>query len=207
MVLVGDNSLVQCLRILTSSELFFNSDHYPQHPFFLTLVNEHSQYFRIIDNLLPKSVSEESLDSGKTKQDLVKQEAILNCNDKKWSSFLCILGLSSVLGRNIHTYYPDCGEERYKVFLNGIVKPRLPTKEALDDLHILFCYEGRIKPGDTFQPNHFVPLLFYTNQHKRKLSGVQSSSSIKKTKISSIENFFTASKMPLSQPILNKAPK
>ena len=150
MVLVGDNSLVQCLRILTSLELFFNSDYYPQHPFFLTLVNEHSQYFRIIDNLLPKSISEESLDSGKTKQDLVKQEAILNCNDKKWSSFLCILGLSSVLGRNIHTYYPNCGEERYKVFLNGIVKPRLPTKEALDDL--------------------------------------------------------TASKMPLSQPILNKAP-
>ena len=42
--------------------------------------------------------------------------------------FLCILGLSSVLGRNIvniHTYYPDCGEERYKVLLNGPAKPRL----------------------------------------------------------------------------------
>ena len=81
----------------------------------------------------------------------------------KWSSFLCILGLSSVLGRNIHTYYPHCGEERYKVLLNGPVKPRLPTffKEALDDLHVLFCYESRIKPRDTFQPN-FVPLLFHT---------------------------------------------
>ena len=45
----------------------------------------------------------------------------------KWSSFLCILGLSSVLGRNIHTYYPDGGEERYKVLLNGPVKPCLPA--------------------------------------------------------------------------------
>ena len=79
---------------------------------FLTIVNEHSQYFRNIDNLLLKSVSEESSDSGKTRGNL-------NCNDMKWSSFLCILGLSSVLGRNIHTYYPDCGEERYKVLLNG----------------------------------------------------------------------------------------
>ena len=115
----------------------------------------------------------------------------LNCNDMKWSSFLCILVLSSVLGRNIHTYYPDCGEERYKVLLNGPVKPPLPAKEASDDLHILFCYEGRIKPGNTFKPNHFVPLLFYTNQHKRKLSGVQSTySCIKKTKSSSIEIFF-----------------
>ena len=43
---------------------------------FLNIVNEHSQYFRNIDNLLLKSVSEESSDSGKIKQDLVKQEAI-----------------------------------------------------------------------------------------------------------------------------------
>ena len=55
------------------------------------------------------------------------------------------------------------------MLLNGPVKPRLPTffVEALDDLHILFCYEGHIKPGDAFQPNHFVPLLSYTNQHKK----------------------------------------
>ena len=50
-----------------------NSDYYPQHPCFLTIVNEHSQYFRNIDNVLLRSVSEETSDSGKTKQDLVKQ--------------------------------------------------------------------------------------------------------------------------------------
>ena len=93
------------------------------------------------------------------------------------------------------------------MLLNGPVKPRLPVffKGALDDLHVLFCYESRIKPRDTFQPYHFVPLLFYTNQHKRKPSGVQSTSSIKKTKLWQ-HRIFTASKMPLSQPILNKAP-
>ena len=50
------------------------------------------------------------------------------------------------------------------MLLNGFVKPCLPAffKEALDDLHILFCYESRIKPRDTFQPNHFAALLFYT---------------------------------------------
>ena len=38
------------------------------------------------------------------------------------------------------------------MLLNSPVKPRLPAffKEALDDLHIFFCYESRIKPGDTF---------------------------------------------------------
>ena len=39
------------------------------------------------------------LDTGCTKANLIGQEAILNCNEKKWSSFLCILGLASVLNR------------------------------------------------------------------------------------------------------------
>ena len=55
------------------------------------------------------------LDTGLTKDELVKQEAILNFTDGKWASFLCILALSSVLCRNIYSYYPDCGELRYKL--------------------------------------------------------------------------------------------
>ena len=56
----------------------------------------------------------------------------------KWSSFLCILGLSSVLGRDIHTYTLIVLRKGYKVLLNGPVKPRLPAffKEALNDLHV-----------------------------------------------------------------------
>jgi hypothetical protein len=90
-----------------------NANFYSEHPCFLSAVNEHSEYFRnSINNLLPLSVSMECLDTDSTKDNLVKQVAILNCGDKKWSSFLCILGLSSVLRRNIHTYYPDAGAVR-----------------------------------------------------------------------------------------------
>ena len=67
--------------------------------------------FHVFSPLLAMSVSQQSIDTGLSKVDLVKQEAILNCNDRKWSSFLCILGLSSVLQRNIFTYYPDCGAQ------------------------------------------------------------------------------------------------
>ena len=101
----------------------------------------------------------------------------------------CILGLSSVLGRNIYTYYPDCGEARYKLFLNCLVKPCLPTKQNLEDLHSLFCFVGHIKPGDTFWPDHFVPLLFYSNQSKRKLQASKSSTSKKRT-CANIKQFF-----------------
>lgn len=214
--MVGDNSLVLSLRILTSIELFLHCDYYVQHPCFLSIVNKHGKYFKNINNLLPLSVSKEGLDTGMTKADLVKQEAILNCNDKKWSSFLCILALSSVLGRNIYTYYPDCGEERYRLFLNCLVKPRLPTKHNFEDLHILFCFEGCIKPGDTFLPNHFVPLLFYSNQLKRKLQVPESKSTTSKKKTptmpskilkrsgANIKQFFSVSQPVHAQPTHQK---
>ena len=54
--------------------------------------------------LLPLSISVECLDTGLAENYLVRHEAILNITDKKWSSFLCVLGLSSVLHRNIYTY-------------------------------------------------------------------------------------------------------
>ena len=72
MVLVGNNSLVHRLQILTSLTVTI----IPSIHVFLTIVNERSQYFKNIDNLLLKPVSEENSDSGKTKQDLVEQQAI-----------------------------------------------------------------------------------------------------------------------------------
>ena len=75
---------------------------------FFSLIKEHGKHFqKSINNLLPSSVSVECLDTGIAKNDLVGLEAILNIADKKWSLFLCILGLSTVLHRNIYTYYPD----------------------------------------------------------------------------------------------------
>ena len=79
-----------------------------QSSLFFSLVKEHGKHFqKSINNLLPSSVSVECLDTGIAKNDLVGLEAILNITDKKWSLFLCILGLSTVLHRNIYTYYPD----------------------------------------------------------------------------------------------------
>lgn len=82
-----------------------------------------------------------------------------------------------MLNRNICTYYPDCGEERYKLFFNRMIEPRLDVKKDLDDLHILFCREGTVNPGETFQPNHFVPLLFHSHQQKRTSAAILSKTS------------------------------
>ncbi len=84
-----------------------NAQFYCDHPCFSSVIDEHPECFgKSVRNLLPSSVSFQSLDTGSVKFDLVKQEAISNCNAGKWSSFLCIMGLSSILQRNIHYILP-----------------------------------------------------------------------------------------------------
>ena len=151
LVLVGDNSLVPILRKLTSIELFMNANFYSQHPLFLSIVEKHSEFSNSLKNLLPLSVSQECLDSGLTTDALVKKEAYLNCHDKKWASFVRIFGLSSlIVGTCIRTYYPDSGEIR-----PNLIHARNRSKISSDGLHILFCHEGIVKPGQSFQPIPF----------------------------------------------------
>lgn len=45
LVQVGNNSLIESLRVLTSTELFNNAEFYSQHPCFSAVVNEHPECF------------------------------------------------------------------------------------------------------------------------------------------------------------------
>ena len=135
---------------------------------------------------------------------------------------ILILGASSVLHRNIFCYYPDCGEKRYKLLFNRLVKPRQQSEKGMDDIHILFCHEGVIKPGETFQTNHFVPLLFHAHKKKCKhAADVQGSKAVKKQKViptfilpktsagttdGNILNFFTVAEKQLTNPTFQRAP-
>ena len=139
------------------------------------------------------SVPFEALDTDSSKHELVKQEAISNCSSGKWASFVCILGLSSVLRGSISTYYPDCGELKFKLLFNRIVQPRLHADLHVlfchEDLHVLVCREGDIRPGEKFQPNHYVPLLFHPCLQKRKLAASsQTLLPAKKQKVSSLSS-------------------
>ena len=97
LALVGDNSLVSDLQVLTSIELYLKADVYSQHTYFLSAHAKHMEKVsQSLNNLLPIPVSNRVLDFGCSGNQLVKKEAILNCCDNTWSSFLCILGLASV---------------------------------------------------------------------------------------------------------------
>ena len=66
---------------------------------------------------------------------------------------------------------------------NSLIHPRNPSKISSDALHILFCHEGIVNPGQSFQPNHFAPLVFYSSKHKRKCSSATTCSSVPSKKL------------------------
>ena len=161
--LVGNNSLVKDLRCLTSIELALNSPFYAKHKCFNV-----SEAFSI--NNFSVSLSFSTVDADLSANDAVIKEAENNCIDKKWSSFICGLGLSSVLRRKIQTFYPEFGQTKYFNLFNQTVEPRLSVIFN-EPLHLLFCREGFVS-GPIFNYNHYVPLLFLNssaienNKHK-----------------------------------------
>ena len=59
LALIGDNSLLDELRIMTSVELFLNFNFYSKHPHFNYVFNKYKDkhVFNSINNLLPMSAS------------------------------------------------------------------------------------------------------------------------------------------------------
>ena len=104
--------------------------------------------------------------------------------------FLCMLALSSVTSAHIFSHYPDCGEERDKLFFNCKVEPRKLLR-SVHDVHILFCFQGYIQTGNFFKPNHYVPLLVGKCGNKRKFAPQINTSTIlpKKVCVGNVPSF------------------
>ena len=100
---------------------------------------------------------------------VVKREALRNAVSGTFSSLLCMFALSSVIGIDITSVYPeDTGKETvYSRFLNGKISPkaahRFSSKVSPDiQLILLWSIDGiTVLPGldSTLRPNHFVPLV------------------------------------------------
>lgn len=99
------------------------------HIFHLPMLNTGERFLKVLKTFYPCVCVKQSTRFWLSGDQLDKKEGVLNCCDKKWSSFLCVLGLASLSNKNIYSYYPDCGEQRFKLLVTCIVD--LPTFESL----------------------------------------------------------------------------
>lgn len=173
------------MRNLASVELFQNQAFYASHPY----IEEKSHFFHHENTAFSASVSDAALADGYDRNNpssrtiVVKREAIKNATSGTYASLMCMLALSSVTGMNILSVYPEEIEKETKSsqLLNGTICPRTPHKLFASKLAqpakliILWSRDGiNILPGvsNTFQPNHFVPLLEYNHKGKSHHGGL-----------------------------------
>ena len=71
----GDNRYADDLSLLSFIELCLNSEFYAKQAAFVKVMNSHSGIFNNISTVLAFSVSHGAFDFGKTKMELVKEEA------------------------------------------------------------------------------------------------------------------------------------
>ena len=81
LALVGNNSLVDLLRVLTSLELFVNADYYYKHPCLVSIFNNHKEITKSYDSLFSMIISHDTIDSGFTGSLLVQREAVLSVRE------------------------------------------------------------------------------------------------------------------------------
>ena len=83
-----------------------------------------------------------------------------------FSSFMSMLGLSSVIQKSIESYYPvkdENGLNSYETMFNSTILPRESSCYACDKIHIFRCaampLDFVFKKSISDQKNHYVPLV------------------------------------------------
>lgn len=124
-----------------------------------------------------------------SQQKLIENQAIFNAVPGNYAPLMCMLGLSSVIGKEILSVYPENEghETRYSWNGNGLIKPRVPhTKlDIKQKIVIMWSKSGSLSflsgVDKDFKPNHFVPLVDIESCHPH--TGFSRTAQMSSTKI------------------------
>ena len=204
----GKNDYLNELRWLTSIELYQNAEYYSKHPLLHECQVNNREWFPNYTSVFTICLSEDVFDSfmdDKNYTNAIKNEAIRNLQDHKYSSFMCLLALANVIGTDINSFYPEIGPIRYKTLINCTIKPRQNEKCRFSSINIMFSRLGA--SVGMFKPNHFVPLITegsLKRNPKRKMISKTDEPPPKITKIDLTKSTITKSTKVPSQKVPSK---
>ena len=154
----GNESAAMLLCLLVAGELYFNASFYADHHVFVDKIRSNSDLS--LDTLFTVALTKAGADEcskNRSKTDAVKSEALVACTRGEWSPFLHILGVASILSKQVHSIYPDVNF-RFRSLIHIIVKPRASaTNDPLgdeDQVNILWSRDGGFdnRPGVRTKP-------------------------------------------------------
>ena len=157
MLQATNERLKNALREPVSCEFLLHPEFFENHPYITKKICDNvAHHPNLIFALTISNDSSANLTDNNSKVNSIINEAIKNASASAWSSFMCMLALSSLLCYNVQSVYPDQGGLAGKK-LNGTIKPRNSEFRTRDTLAVLWT-SSKNAVG-MFRPNHFVPLI------------------------------------------------
>ena len=165
MAFVGEERLASVMRALASAEMYLHSDFYASHPHLDTQHSKKNKVGldkRMLEHYLSLPVSDHLEKTGNISES-IKREALLNCENKRWSPFVCMMAMANVLDLPIHSFYPETGGigtgRNYYNLKNVLLEPR--ERSERPSISLLWTLSGGTLKDLTpsFKPNHVVPLF------------------------------------------------
>ena len=155
-----------CLRCLTCIELYLHASYYAAHPVIKechrkrAFLNESTALFAALSFFATDSCSEGNNISA------IEIEAMETAKNCRYSSFACILALSSVIQQPIESYFPiknPSNLDSYERLCNCTIIPREYNIPSTNKVHIFhaaaapvdFLFSSKVPE----EKNHYVPLL------------------------------------------------
>ena len=175
-LLMGDESLCNYLRVCVSIELYLEGNYYVEHPHTVSKqlsILKHAVFSMSLSN----EATFELQNSHERKLLCTKRQAFINLNsetakESEWASLVCLLALSNVVDSQIMSIYQASGTD-YDTIMNGVIIPRRGTGGML---HILWSRTTSLATqSGPFQSNHFCPVILTTKSKKMKQSNLDNS--------------------------------
>ena len=157
-ILVGNESLCYILCLLTAVELYINCKHSAFQEYLnACVINGYDE-----DTLFTMCLTAHGIAAwdGKDRISAIKGEAKRCSQQKAWCGTFHIMALASVIGRPLHSVYPNAGS-RIREFLHRKILPRSVEQGNQDIVYIMWSRDGTLDsaPGSWYQPNHFIPIV------------------------------------------------
>lgn len=163
LLLCGDESRSECLRILVAGELYFNAEYYANHKIFRSTAIELSEVQEsTLFTLALSADGDKILAGGGSKIDAIKAEALAGCKNGVWGSLLHMMALASVIRRPIYSLYPEVNFQ-CRPLMQKLLNPREARMNGeVVPVFLLWSREGSLdnRPKAWFTPNHFVQVIW-----------------------------------------------
>ena len=94
--------------------------------------------------------------------DCVRNEALRNATNKRWSSLICVMALCDVIEIPVESHYPPGTENEFdEALLSSKFQPRTKLSKDKQVVHLLWSRSGNLdnESDVPYNPNHFVPIF------------------------------------------------